>query len=224
MDKIAKRLLITLLTLIPVAVCATTIDSSLTNTDHELHQLFGYHEIQKKDTSLFPQWLSVLERHILELDRSKAAGSCDSEQFNRCHLQQWQKFLGTIKGLPELEQIRRINRYANEKEYTLDIENYGVADYWATPREFLINNGDCEDYAIIKMLSLKWLGYDIERMRVVIVQDTNLRIPHAVMAIDVGDDILILDNQIEQVISHADIFHYVPVYSVNEQRWWMHLP
>jgi predicted transglutaminase-like cysteine proteinase len=30
----------------------------------------------------------------------------------------------------------------------------------ATPKEFLLNSGDCEDYAIIKMLSMKWLGYD----------------------------------------------------------------
>jgi predicted transglutaminase-like cysteine proteinase len=183
--------------------------------------LFGYLEIQKTNLNLFPQWLSVLERHVLEM---KAAGSCESRQFNQCHLRQWQRFLDGIRSLPVMQQIKQVNRYANEKEYTLDIENYGVADYWATPEEFLINNGDCEDYAIIKMLSMKWLGYDVNAMRIVVVQDTNLRIPHAVMAIDYDDDSLILDNQIEQVISHADIFHYVPLYSVNEHNWWMHVP
>ncbi len=122
------------------------------------------------------------------------------------------------------QQIREVNRYANEKKYILDMEGYGKADYWATPKEFLENNGDCEDYAIIKMLSLKWLGFDARLMREVIVQDTNLRIPHAVMAIASNDDILILDNQIDEVISHTDIFHYVPVYSVNENYWWMHVP
>lgn len=183
--------------------------------------LFGYTEIQKQNLNLFPQWLSVLERHLLSM---KAAGSCKSTRFNTCHLNQWKAFLKRIEKKPVLEQIRLVNRYANEKEYILDIENYGVADYWATPKEFLSNNGDCEDYAIIKMLSMKWLGYDVAAMRVVIVQDTNLRIPHAVMAIHNGDDILILDNQIEEVISHVNIFHYVPVYSVNEQHWWMHVP
>jgi predicted transglutaminase-like cysteine proteinase len=225
MDKKAKRLLIPLLTLLPAAACllsanawSVTID---TDTEMGSDRLFGYFEIQKQDTSLFPQWLSVLERHILE---SNESGSCHSSQFNQCHLEEWQNFLSTINKLPEIEQVRQINRYANEKEYTLDIENYGIADYWATPQEFLINNGDCEDYAIIKMLSMKWLGYDVERMRVVVVQDTNLRIPHAVMAIEIAGDILILDNQIEEVISHNDIYHYVPVYSVNESRWWMHIP
>ena len=183
--------------------------------------LFGYQEIKKQDLSLFPQWLSVLERHLLNI---KESGSCDSVQFNQCHLREWQTFLRSIKDKPVTQQIKSVNRYANEKEYILDIENYGVVDYWATPKEFLINNGDCEDYAIIKMISMKWLGYDVSSMRVVIVQDTNLRIPHAVMAIENNNDIFILDNQIEEVISHSDIYHYVPVYSVNEDNWWMHVP
>jgi predicted transglutaminase-like cysteine proteinase len=61
-------------------------------------------------------------------------------------------------------------------------------------------------------------------MRVVVVQDTNLRIPHAVMSIDRAGETLILDNQIEEVISDKHIYHYVPVYSINEKSWWMHLP
>lgn len=183
--------------------------------------LFGYQEIQKQNLGLFPQWLSVLERHLLNLQDSE---TCQAIQFNQCHLKQWQKFLESIKHLPAIQQIRRVNKYANEKAYILDMENYGIADYWAAPDEFLVNSGDCEDYAIIKMLSMKWLGYDVKSMRVVVVQDTNLRIPHAVMAIENNNDILILDNQIEEVISHTDIFHYVPVYSVNEGHWWMHVP
>ena len=183
--------------------------------------LFGYQEIQKQNLDLFPQWLSVLERHILSMEK---AGSCQSERFNQCHLKQWQSFLRALRHLPETQQIKQVNKYANEKKYILDIENYSLVDYWATPKEFLMNSGDCEDYAIIKMLSMKWLGYDVNAMRVVVVQDTNLRIPHAVMAIENNNDILILDNQIEEVISHADIFHYVPVYSVNENSWWMHVP
>ncbi len=183
--------------------------------------LFGYQEIQKKNLNLFPQWLSVLEQHILNL---KEAGSCQSTRFNQCHLKQWQTFLKKLKHLPVSQQIKQVNKFANKRKYILDIENYGIVDYWATPREFLAHNGDCEDYAIIKMLSMKWLGYDTNLMRVVVVQDTNLRIAHAVMAIENNNDILILDNQIEEVISHVDIFHYVPVYSVNENSWWMHVP
>ena len=126
--------------------------------------------------------------------------------------------------MPKLEQLNAVNQFANEHEYILDIENYGMDDYWATPKEFLYNNGDCEDYAIIKMLSLKKLGFDMERIRLVVLQDTNLRTPHAVLAVESKNDILIMDNQVDEVISHKYILHYVPVYAVNEMKWWMFLP
>lgn len=183
--------------------------------------LFGYQEIRHTDLGLFPQWLSVLERHMKEMTPQ---GQCDTPVFNQCHMKKWLAFLESIRNLPADQQIHRVNDYANQKEYVLDIENYGIEDYWATPKQFLQNSGDCEDFAIIKMLSLKQLGFDTKRMRIVVVQDTNLRIAHAVMSIDSGEDILILDNQVKEVISHKAIFHYVPVYSLNETSWWMHLP
>jgi predicted transglutaminase-like cysteine proteinase len=185
------------------------------------NSLFGYRETIKTNMSLFPQWLSVLEQHIHEMTPE---GQCDAKVFNRCHMREWLTFLESIQHLNEEQQIIKVNRYANEKEYVLDIENYGIEDYWATPKGFLQNNGDCEDYAIIKMLSLKLLGFNVETMRIVVVQDTNQRIAHAVMSLARRNDILILDNQIEEIISHRDIYHYVPVYSVNERNWWMHLP
>lgn len=183
--------------------------------------LFGYKEMPRPDLAIFPQWLSVLERHINEMTPN---GQCDQDIFNRCHMREWLAFLQSIEKLGAGEQVRKVNAYANSREYVLDLENYGLDDYWATPKQFLRNHGDCEDYAIIKMMSLKLLGFDTSRMRVVVVQDTNQRIAHAVLSLDNADDILILDNQVEEVMSHRNIFHYVPVYSVNEENWWMHLP
>jgi predicted transglutaminase-like cysteine proteinase len=183
--------------------------------------LFGYQELKRSDLSLFPQWLSVLERHMKDM---APEGQCDTPVFNQCHLKQWLAFLDSISNLTPVEQIHKVNEYANQKEYVLDMENYGIEDYWATPKEFLQNSGDCEDYAIFKLLSLKQLGFDTQQMRVVVVQDTNQRVAHAVMSINSGGDILILDNQINEVLSHTAIFHYVPVYSVSETGWWMHLP
>jgi len=100
----------------------------------------------------------------------------------------------------------------------------GAEDYWAVAREFLYNDGDCEDYAITKLFSLRWLDFSPAELRIVVLQDTNLRVPHAVLAVADQNDILILDNQIQEVVSHQAIVHYLPVYSINEQHWWMHLP
>lgn len=183
--------------------------------------LFGYQETQQSDLTPFKQWLDVLERHI-RLDVPEA--DCTETRFNSCHLREWQAFLATLRGLPFTTQLTRINDYSNNKKYVLDIDNYGMTDYWAVAREFLYNGGDCEDYAITKLLSLRWLGVDLQKLRIVVLQDTNLRVPHAVLAVYGNNDILILDNQTQQVISHRDILHYVPVYSINEAHWWIYTP
>jgi predicted transglutaminase-like cysteine proteinase len=183
--------------------------------------LFGYRQAPRADITVFPQWVQALERHLID---DLKDGSCDETRFNACHLREWRDFLLGISRLSKADQIREVNRYANNKDYVLDLENYGVLDYWAIPREFLFNGGDCEDYAITKMMSLRWLGHAPNDMRIVVLQDTNLRIAHAVMAVGTGDDILIMDNQADEVLSHRSIVHYAPVYSIGESQWWMHLP
>jgi len=186
-----------------------------------LQHLFGFQEMVQTDMSNLPQWLSALERH---LTRDVAEGDCTESLFNRCHLQRWLDFLASIKNLPAREQIDKVNLYANTKPYVLDIDNYAIEDYWAVAREFLYNGGDCEDYAITKFFSLRWLGFANDDIRIVILQDTNLRVPHAVLAVGLNNDILIMDNQSQEVLSHLRIAHYVPLYSVNEKYWWLHLP
>ncbi len=183
--------------------------------------LFGYQEAQQSQSASFSQWIRVLERHIRE-DLPEA--DCTAATLNRCHLREWQTFLSGLRDLPVRDQLQRINAYANDKRYILDLDNYGLDDYWAIAREFLYNGGDCEDYALTKLFSLLWLGFDPEQLRIVVLQDTNLRVPHAVLAVYDHNEILVLDNQIQQVVDHRRIVHYVPVYSINEKHWWIHTP
>ena len=184
--------------------------------------LFRYRALpQASGIETFGQWVRVLERHLTE---DVPEGSCEETRFNRCHLQRWQAFLEAQRDRPVMEQIVAVNRYANRLPYVLDIDNYGVEDYWAIAKEFLDRGGDCEDYAITKFFSLKWLGFPVDRLRIVVLQDTNLRVPHAVLTVDMNGRHLILDNQIDQVVTDDEIVHYVPVYSINEEGWWMYAP
>lgn len=200
---------------------AAMLIAMFSTAGHTSPALFGYQETPQTDIRLFKQWLDVLERHI-RLD--VAEGDCTETRFNQCHLREWEAFVDSIRGQPFATQLQRINDYANQKRYVLDLDNYGLEDYWAVAREFLYNGGDCEDYAITKLFSLRWLGVKTDHLRIVVLQDTNLRIPHAVLAVYAGSDILIMDNQTKQVVSHRDIVHYVPVYSINETQWWIHTP
>lgn len=175
--------------------------------------LFNYIEIPQHNLQAVQQWTKIQKRHPKE-DIPSASKS----------LQKWDQYLQKIQHFYPAKQLIAINTFTNNHPYILDIINYGVKDYWAIVREFLQNNGDCEDFAITKFYSLRRLGFKNNQLRIVILQDTNLKIAHAVLAVYETNDIVILDNQVNQIMSHNDIKHYTPIYSINENGWWLHLP
>jgi predicted transglutaminase-like cysteine proteinase len=63
-----------------------------------------------------------------------------------------------------------------------------------------MHDGDCKDYAIGKYFSLKFLGWQYEELRVVIMQDPNLGVAHTVLSVYINDTIMTLDSQARQVI------------------------
>ena len=59
-------------------------------------------------------------------------------------------------------------------------------------------------------------------MRIVVLQDLNLKIAHAVLVVYVDGEAWILDNQITQIVTADTILHYRPLFSLNEDSWWIH--
>ena len=99
-----------------------------------------------------------------------------------------------------VRRSRRSTRFVNRWKYRADADNYGRSDYWATPLEFFRRSGDCEDYVIAKYRSLRLLGLPPDQLRMVVVQDVVRDLPHAVLAVYLGDEVLILDNLSEAVL------------------------
>ena len=179
------------------------------------NRLFGTTETRSNNFRPFKKWRGAMKRMAAEqsnLDRFK-------KKFKR-----WLPFLDGLKGKSKIFQINSVNRFMNQSRYIQDMKNWGVNDYWASPGQFLAKFGDCEDYAIAKYMALKYLGHDIDKMRVVALKDLNLRIGHAILVIYRDNKILVLDNQIRFVIEAKKIRHYAPVYSINERHWWRHRP
>lgn len=168
----------------------------------------------------FAKWLGVLERY--REDGSARSAGCRPGDPESCHLHDWRAFLGTLKTDDRMTQLQLVNRYMNEHPYVIDPVNYHVLDYWATPKQFLDIDGDCEDYAIAKYYSLRVLGFDRADMRVVVLQDLNLGMPHAILVVYMNGAAYVLDNQIPQVVNANIIHHYRPYYSINEEHWWLH--
>jgi predicted transglutaminase-like cysteine proteinase len=182
--------------------------------------LFGFDEKRFDTITPFTKWTGVLQRYLKEHKLEDSV--CHSSLFHNCNLQDWKKFIMGLRGKPALAQFDAVNRYMNRSPYVTDPVNYGVPDYWATPRQFFIKDGDCEDYAITKYMSLRELGWPTETMRIVVLQDENLNVAHAVLVVFYQGRTYVLDNQIDEVVTDDRIAHYRPIYSINEQAWWLH--
>jgi predicted transglutaminase-like cysteine proteinase len=182
--------------------------------------LFGTKEIQSANQAPFPKWRGALTKYFDE--RKLLDEPCSSSIFNKCHLKEWQEFLKEQKGRARKDQVEAVNEYMNRHRYFTDPRNYGISDYWASPTEFLQRDGDCEDYAIAKFISLRALGFDNSEVRLVVVHDLNLKLGHAILVVYLDGKALILDNQIREVVEASFIRHYKPIYSINEVHWWMH--
>ena len=183
-------------------------------------RIFGSIEVRSSKLQKFRKWNGVIARH--ESDTLSVRKNCRVTKRSRCAMVQWRAFLKNIAGLPRRAQVEKVNRYLNKLIYIVDPVNYGKRDYWATPKQFFNRNGDCEDYAIAKYISLRKLGFRIDDMRIVVLNDLNLKIAHAVLVVYLDGEALILDNQIAQVINAKSIRHYKPIYSINERNWWLH--
>jgi predicted transglutaminase-like cysteine proteinase len=182
--------------------------------------LFGAHEVRSDDLGLFTKWTAALDRALDE--RRLVDAPCTETVFNRCHLADWRRVLDSISGVDRMAQLTAVNHYMNRKRYVLDPRNYGVSDYWAAPGQFLRRDGDCEDYAIAKFMSLKALGFTNDDMRIVVLKDLNLGIAHAILVVYLDGRAMVLDNQIDNVVSADTVHHYRPIYSINERSWWLH--
>jgi predicted transglutaminase-like cysteine proteinase len=185
--------------------------------------LFGTAEFRVDSLDALPQWRDALRRLHDEEPANRACAADPTRCQGRSALA-WGALLRSLEGAPLARQVREIDRFVNGWPYRADEDNYGRSDYWATPRDFFRRSGDCEDYVIAKYHSLRLLGVDAERLRMVVVQDTVRGLPHAVLAVYLDAEVLILDNLSDAALPQERIGHYLPYYSVNETARWAHTP
>jgi predicted transglutaminase-like cysteine proteinase len=177
--------------------------------------LFGTTGVGSDDLSMFPKWRHTLQAFEEEVKNCRPGG-CDAGE--------WQTVVESLRGEDLITQLRETNVRLNEKPYVSDDVNWGVSDYWETPFQFLRKGGDCEDYAIAKYMMLRDLGIPADEMRIVVLKDLALRIDHAVLAVYIDGTPFILDNRYSNIVPANLLPDYQPLYSINENGWWLHLP
>jgi predicted transglutaminase-like cysteine proteinase len=100
---------------------------------------------------------------------------------------------------------------------TADEVQWGVEDHWSSPFETLqTHRGDCEDYAIVKYVALRQAGLSSADVKIVILRKLFPIEDHAVDAVRVNGDWLILDNRQLTLVRDTDMMRAIPKFLLDE--------
>ncbi len=184
--------------------------------------IFNSREIHSINVAQFSNWTDMMGRW--ERDQ-RAAADCATGSAGAadCAPREWRDLVQELKGLPLRTMLQRVNSALNRHPYITSVENWGVANHWETPYEFLRRSGQCQDYAIAKFMLLRALGVPNDDLRIVVLRDVERQLDHAVVVAYVDGEALMLDSLRETVVPVAEATAYRPYYSINETGWWLHL-
>lgn len=142
----------------------------------------------------------------------------------------WHNVLTVFQGGSEQNKLKEINEFFNRKlRFEDDQKVWGQNDYWATPVEALIKGmADCEDFAIAKYFSLKYLGVPAAKMRITYVKAriggpaSTLTQAHMVLTYYPTPDAepLVLDNLIGEIRISSRRPDLTPIFSFNTDGVW----
>lgn len=121
------------------------------------------------------------------------------------------------RGLPEDQIVINVNNFFNQLEYRSDIKTWNKSDYWASRLEFLgKGQGDCEDFAVAKFLTMIQLGVPSEKIFLTYVRARGFADPAHLVATyykKPGSVPFVLDNYIKKILPATQRPDLVPVYS-----------
>lgn len=171
-------------------------------------------------------YTTITEERIEQV--MQAVGTSDAERSNiKRRLSAWKALLESPKNraLGEQEKLRLVNDFMHETPYYCDPVLWCREDFWATPIEFLANDGgDCEDYSIAKYFTLRALGVADEKLRIVYVvyRRGAFTGAHMVLAYYPAPDAepLILDNLNSAVLPASSRPDLTPIFSFNSGGLW----
>lgn len=164
-----------------------------------------------------------LERVVRAVQQlySEAAGATVKE---------WSASLAQFRKGSEQQRLKDVNDYFNSRlRFEDDQKLWGQPDYWATPVETLLKGGgDCEDYAIAKYFSLKYVGVPVTKLRITYVKARmataagTIIQAHMVLTYYPSPDAepLVLDNLVGEIRPASKRPDLTPIFSFNSEGVW----
>lgn len=146
-------------------------------------------------------------------------------------LLQLDQLINQVKSAPELERLKKINDFFNQKIlFADDVAVWGETDYWATPLETLGRQaGDCEDYTIAKYMFLKAANIPNQKLRLnyvrAMINKDGRRLSQAHMVLSYyaspESEPLILDNLNADIHPASYRTDLSPIFSFNDKGLWV---
>ena len=139
----------------------------------------------------------------------------------------WQALVQNNRSAGDTDRLKRVNDFFNRQIlFGDDLTVWGQEDYWATPLETLgKGSGDCEDFVIAKYFTLKEMGIESNKLRLIYVRaktgasEGAALQAHMVLAYYPKPEAepLVLDNLIGDIRPASRRPDLVPVFSFNSE-------
>ncbi len=123
-----------------------------------------------------------------------------------------------------MERLRFVQQAVNHGVvYGEDRATHRVDDAWAKPDETLaLRRGDCEDFAILKMMLLNAAGVPMSDMYLTVGYDMLARSDHAVLTVKAAGAMWTLDQRTDVVQRANAVTEFRPVMTLSENNSWLH--
>lgn len=117
-----------------------------------------------------------------------------------------------------LARAGEINRAINlDIRPASDLAQYQVPDFWSSPLATLAARaGDCEDYAIAKLVALREAGISPHDLRLVILRDLRSQDDHAVVTVRIDDRWRVLDSRRFLMLEDTQLDHLQPLFAIDD--------
>jgi len=140
-------------------------------------------------------------------------------------VEQWKQVIVDSASDSDWQKLNAANQFFNKNLlYKTDEEHWHQKDYWATPIESLgTGAGDCEDFAIAKYFTLKAMGVDTSKLRIMYVRALRWNEAHMVLIYNETPTSipLVLDNIDKKIKPASKRRDLKPIYSFNAEGLWL---
>lgn len=179
---------------------------------------FGLSTSTLTEGPLRAKWLAVAKTIAAEAD---VIAACAADR-DHCASQPALRFLDIVSAATAREGLARlgeVNRAINLAIRPVsDRAQYGQEDYWSSPLVTLASGaGDCEDYAIAKLVALRAAGVPEKDLRLVIIRETASGDDHAVVAARSGGRWRVLDNRTFLMVEDNGFGKYRPLFAIDAE-------